>query len=143
MSKSKRGSLGIAIAVALFLLPDSVGILAQETPIVVHVYRTHGAVAYTVDSRRVDLTFSGNLLRLLATASEKRGRKAPVVVLLDPGVPIEQIDYIEGVAAKVPLDELHYFEASRQTGRMAEIKFGPTIPYSTNPPLVRDPLGKP
>ena len=142
MLESKRGTLALLLAVALFLLCDCFATSAQQEPILVHVYKTHGAVTYTVDSRRADLTPSGNLLRLLATASEKRGRHAPVVVLLDPSAPIEQIDYIEGVAAKVPLNDLHYFEASRQTGKMAEINFGPTIPYSTNPPLGHDPLGK-
>jgi len=101
----------------------------------VEVFKTPHGVGYRVDSQRADLTPGANLLRLLALAREKHGATAPVMVLLDPRVPIEQIDYVDGVAAKVPLGNLHYFEFSRDTQKMAEIKFGPTIPYSKNPPL--------
>lgn len=60
------------------------GVAAQNQPIVVQVFKTPHGIAYNVDSKRVDLTASENLLRLLAVASEKHGAHAPVVVLVDP-----------------------------------------------------------
>lgn len=136
-----RGTLPFLLAAVFLLVSYPAGTTAQSGPIVVEVYKTPRGAGYKVDSRTADLSQNGNLLRLLGLAYERHGPNTPVVVLLDPRVPIEQIGYIEGVAAKVPLNNLHYFEGSRETDKMVEIKFGPTIPYSTNPPLDRDPLG--
>ena len=129
------------MAVTFLLASYAPGTRAQNSPIVVEVYKTPRGVGYRVDSKRADLSPTGNLLRLLGVAYEKHGANAPVVVLIDPRVPIEQIDFIDGVAAKVPLTNLRFFEFSHQTGKMAEIKFGPTLTYSTNPPLDGVPLG--
>jgi len=130
-----RETLPLLFAALILLMSYPARTTAQNGPIVVEVYKTARGTGYKVDSRTADLSQNGNLLRLLGVAYEKHGPNTPVVVLLDPHVSIEQIDFVDGVAAKVPLTYLRYFRFSRQTGKMTEIKFGPTLPYSTSPPL--------
>jgi hypothetical protein len=117
------------------------GAIASARPTVVEVEKTQRGVAYKVDGQRADLTATTNLLYLLNRVCEKRGPNAPIVVLLDPRVPIDQIGNVDGTAGKAQLNNLRYFVLDRDTQKMSEIKWGPAVPYSTNPPINRDPPG--
>lgn len=105
----------------------------NPTPIVVRIAKTPRGVAYEVDSKPVSPTPTTNLLYLLGRAYNERGSNARVVVLFDPRVSISDIWNLDGVAAKVPLSNIRYFVFSRESGVMSELKWGPTVPFSTNP----------
>jgi hypothetical protein len=137
LGKAARPLLA-AVVLSLALHPHRTE--GQTTPTVVEVYETPRGVAYRIDSRPADRTAETSLLRLLSLVYEKHGADAPVVVLLDPGVPISQISNVDGTAGKAQLNNLRYFVIDRGTQKMTEIKWGPTVPYSRNPPPDPDPL---
>lgn len=110
------------------------GAIASTRPTVVEVEKTQRGVAYKVDGQRADLTATTSLLYLLNRVCEKRGSNTPIVVLLDPRVPIDQIGNVDGTAGKAQLNNLRYFVLDRDTQKMSEIKWGPAVPFSKNPP---------
>ncbi len=129
-------AVSLAFAASLSVPLHPAGKQGQNTPpTVVEVDKTPRGVAYKVDGQRADLTATTSLLYLLNRVCEKRGPNAPIVVLLDPRVPIDQIWNVEGTAGKAQLNNLRYFVLDRDTQKMSEIKWGPAVPYSTNPPL--------
>jgi len=130
----------LVVAVGLFLALHPNRTEGQNTPTIVEVYKIPRGVAYRVDSKPADLTATTSLLHLLALVYEKRGADAPVVVLLDPRVPIDQIWNVDGTAGKAQLTNLRYFVINRDTQKMVEIKWGSAVPYSKNPPIDPDPL---
>lgn len=127
--------LTTALLCAMF---HSYSAAAQNSPTVVEVHKSTHGVAYNVDSRPADLTPTTSLLHLLALVHEKRGAGAPVVVLLDAAVPINQIWNVDGTAGKAQLTNVRYFIVDRDTQKMVEIKWGPILPYSKDPLVDRD-----
>lgn len=98
-------------------------------PIVVRIEHTKNGLFYEVDSRK-----SADLLLSLSQLRQQRGASCPVIALLDPQVPVNWIDGIDGIAAKAELTNVRVFVVNHETKKMAEILELPAIPYSTNPP---------
>lgn len=142
-TKALAPTLVLAVSFALSISAHAAGSHAAPqgtAPTVLEVSKTPRGVAYKVDSKRADLTPATSLLHLLALVYQKRGAKAPVVVLLDPRVPIDQIWNVDGTLGKAQLTNVRYFIVDRPTQKMVEIKWGSAMPYSKNPPIDRDPL---
>jgi len=107
----------------------------NEQSTVVELSKAPHGVRYRVDSRPTGNTATTDILYVLNQVREKRGQDAPVIVLIDPQVSIDEIWNLEAVADKAQLNNLRFFVRTRDPEKMAEIKWGPTMPYSTNPPL--------
>lgn len=108
--------------------------VAQNSPpTVVRLDKAPHGIAYTVDSRRTGSTATTDILYSLNQVKSERGSKAPVVVLVDPRVSITDIRNFDGIAGKAQLDNIRYFVINRESGFMWELKWGPTMPISTNP----------
>ncbi len=105
----------------------------NAVPTVVRIDKTPRGVAYKVGSKPVSLTPTSNLLYLLNRVNDERGANTSVVVLIDPRVPINEIWNVDGVAGKAQLTNLRYFVFDRDTEKMVELKWGPAVPFSTNP----------
>ena len=122
------------IAGALFATPLSEsqspsGGLSQK-PIVVMAEGSKGHVNYRIDSQPVT-----DLLLSLSRLEEKRGAHCPVVALVDPRLPIEEIWNIDGTAGKAQLTNGRFFVFFRDTGKMSELRQLPAVPFSTSPPM--------
>ncbi len=103
----------------------------NEKPVALVVEKKQGRVTYKVDSKPA----KPDLLYILNQVRNQRGPDDPLVVLIDSRVPMDEISNVGGVAGKAGLKNLRFFVFNRETDRMAEIKFGPGIPFTTNPPL--------
>jgi hypothetical protein len=97
-------------------------------PTIVEIKKTRHGVLYKVDSQPVTLTPNGNLLYLLNLVHNRRGSKAPVLVLIDPQVSIEDVWNLDGVAAKAQLDSVRYFVRIPRSENMTELRLGPSVP---------------
>jgi hypothetical protein len=111
------------------------GATQNAAPTVVQVDKAPRGVTYKVNSKSTGSTPTTDLLYALNRVREERGSSAPVVVLIDPRVPIDQVWNIDGTAGKAQLTNLRYFVFNRDTEKMSELKWGPSIPLSTNPPV--------
>lgn len=109
--------------------------MLNAAPTVVRIDKTPRGVDYKVDSKPIGLTPTTNLLYVLNRVNDERGSNTPVVVLIDPRVPITEIWNFDGVAGKAQLRNIRYFVFNREAERMSEIKWGPSIPFTTNPPV--------
>ncbi|MBZ5644121.1 MAG: hypothetical protein LAO19_15270 [Acidobacteriia bacterium] len=108
--------------------------MAQHSPpTLVRLDKAPHGIAYTVDSRRTGSTATTDILYVLNQVKSERGSIAPVVVIVDPRVSITDIWNFDGIAGKAQLDNLRYFVINRESGVMSELKWGPTVPISTNP----------
>ena len=108
--------------------------VAQNSPpAVVRLDKVPLGIAYTVGSRRTGSTATTDILYALNQVKSERGSKAPVVVIVDPRVSITDIWNLDGIAGKAQLDNVRYFVINRESGVMSELKWGPTVPISTNP----------
>jgi hypothetical protein len=142
-TKALTAMLVLAVSFALSIsghAADSQATPEGTAPTVVEVSQTPRGVAYKVDSKQADLTPATSLLHLLALVYQKRGAKAPVVVLLDPRVPIDQIWNVDGTLGKAQLTNVRYSIVDRPTQKMVEIRWGSAMPYSKDPPIDPDPL---
>lgn len=107
----------------------------NDLPAIVHVDKTPQGIVYKVGSKAVGSTPTTDLLYALNRVRDERGPDVSVVILVDPHVPIEQLWNVEGTAGKAQLTNLHFFVLNRDTEKMSEIKWGRSIPISTNPPV--------
>jgi hypothetical protein len=124
-----------AMALVPSLYPVRSAGQSENTPTtVVEIAKTPRGVVYKVDSRPTGSTPTTDILYAFNQVQHERGSNAPVVVLIDPRVPINRIWDIDGTAAKAQLSNLRYFVLIPDTKNMAEIKWGPVIPVSTHPP---------
>jgi hypothetical protein len=103
-------------------------------PIVIRIDKTLRGVTYEVNSTPTGSTASTDILHLLAELQHQRGSNTPVLVLLDPRVPIEQIWNVNGIAGKAQLDNIRFFVLDPDTEKMVQIKWESAVPFSTNPP---------
>jgi hypothetical protein len=99
----------------------------QES-IVIMAEQTKGHVSYRVDSEPAT-----DLLLSLARLEKQRGPNCPVLVFLDPRLPIQEMWTIDGVAGKAQLANVRYFIVFRDTGKMSELHRMPAVPFSKNP----------
>jgi hypothetical protein len=136
MGVPKRNNLGLLLVAAAFCIsssyaqpPKTQTRESRDLPTVVRVDKIRRGIEYQVDSKP-----TADLLYALNDVHDKRGSKAPVIVLLDPRVPIDQISNVDGTAGKAQLDNLRFFVFDLDTRKMTEIKWGDTFPYSANPP---------
>ena len=102
-------------------------------PTVVRMDKTPHGIAYKVNSKPVGHTVATDILRTLSLVHDERGSDAPVVVLVDPNVTITDIRNFDGVAGKAQLKNIRFFVLNIDSGVMAELKWGPSLPISTNP----------
>jgi hypothetical protein len=125
----------LCLIVGMLWLPTSVRSEgAPETdsqkPIVVIAEGTKGHVAYKIESQPV-----ADLLLSLSRLERKRGPDCPVIALIDPRLPIEEIWSIDGTAGKAQFTKVRFFVFFNETGKMSELRQMPAVPFSTNPPL--------
>ena len=140
MSSVQRLLFAMAL-VALVLLGREArgqqGAPVRPAPIVILAHLVKGRIVYTVDSKPA----LPNLLRVLSTLEEERGKDCPVVALVDDRAPISEFGNIDGTAGKAQLTNIRLFTFTHDGRMMSEIRWLPAVPYSTNPPISRDPLG--
>jgi hypothetical protein len=108
----------------------------QGKPIVILAEIAKGRVVYEVDSKPA----LPDLLSVLGSLEEQRGKDCPVIALIDSRAPISEFGNIDGTAGKAQLTNIRYFAFTPGAGRMSEIRWLPSVPYSTDPPMSRDPL---
>ena len=135
-------AVSIAIYAVMLFIAGFPASLAQNSrgtvrphPVVVRIDKVSKGVQCRVDSKVITETPAGDLLYALNQIRAHRGEDVPVVVLLDPRVPIEKIWDVDGTASKAQLNNLHFFVFDLDTKLMTEIKLVRSVPYSANPPL--------
>jgi hypothetical protein len=98
--------------------------------ITVMVKKTQGRVGYEVESKAVSDPFAplGELLK-------QRGEGCPVIVILPWDATFREEMDMEVIASKVGFKTVRSFLYKRDTGFMVEVKWGPSIPFTTNPPV--------
>ncbi|HEX9222602.1 MAG TPA: hypothetical protein VF860_04670 [Candidatus Acidoferrales bacterium] len=101
----------------------------REKPIVVTVLKTHGRISYKIESKPVEDPLSplGDLLR-------ERGGDCPVVAILPWDATFREEYDVEVIASKAGFKNVRSFVYDPQRGFMAEIRWGPSLPFTTNPP---------
>jgi len=105
---------------------------AHAMPIVVVAEVVHGRMTYTVDSKPV----ARDLLDAIGVAGEKRGWDCPVIALVDVRARIDEIGTIDGVAGKAGFQKpVRFFVFNKESGKMSTVEFGPSVPFTTNPPI--------
>ena len=101
---------------------------ACEVPVLVEVKKDRGHVGYKVDSKNVT-----NPLAALGKVLKKKGSSCPVVALFGWDASLREVYDIEVTGSKAGFRIVRSFVV--KDGFMSEIKFGPGIPLSSNPPL--------
>jgi hypothetical protein len=123
----------LCLIVGLFATLNSVRLEGAPTddqkPIVIMAEGTKGHVVYKVDSQPV-----ADLLLSLSRLEKQRGSNCPVIALIDPRLPIDEIWTIDGTAGKAQFTKVRFFIFFNETGKMAELRQMPAVPFSTNPP---------
>jgi hypothetical protein len=100
----------------------------SQRAIVVMAEGAKGRVNYRIDSQPIT-----DLLLSLSRLEEERGPHRPIVVLIDPRLPIEEIWNIDGTAGKAQFANVRFFVFFRDTGKMSELRQLPAVPFSTSP----------
>jgi hypothetical protein len=99
-----------AVAFLTWLHPASGRVsLPHAAPTVVRIDKTPRGVAYKVDSKPITDTPTTNLLYVLNRVNDEHGSNSPVVVLIDPRVPIIEMWNFNAVAGKAQLANIRYF----------------------------------
>jgi hypothetical protein len=101
---------------------------ACEVPVLVEVKRDRGHINYKIDSKIVT-----DPLDAFAKVAKQKGSSCPVVALFSWGASLREVYDIEATASKAGFRTVRSFVV--KNGFMSEIKFGPGIPLSSNPPL--------
>ena len=102
----------------------------KEKPVVILAEIVNGRIHYKVDSKPALPDF----LRVLSLVEEQRGKDYPVIALIDSRASFDEVGNIDGTAGKAQLTNIRYFVFNKASGKMAEIHYGPDIPFSPNPP---------
>jgi hypothetical protein len=105
----------------------------RPKPTVVEVDKTPGGVTYKVDSEPTGSKPTDDLLHALNQVADQNGVNHPVLVFLDPRLPLDEIWNMNGVAGKAQLTNLRFFIFFRENQKMTEIKWTPFVPFSTSP----------
>ena len=106
----------------------------KETPktaktIMLNVKKVHGQISFEIDSKIVKPS-----LHALGELYERGGRDCTLVVVLPLTVTFREANDVEMMADKVGFKTIRSFSYNPDTGFMAEIKWGRSIPYTTSPP---------
>lgn len=132
-------SVGISLLAAVAAVSTLLHARRSQTatqipaPTVVRIDKTPDGIAYKVNSKPTGHTATTDILRALNLINEERGANAPVVVLVDDHVSFAEVWNFEGVAGKAQLNNLRFFVFNRESEKMSELKWGPTVPFSTHP----------
>jgi|GEM_PF-6939860 hypothetical protein len=129
-----------ALATASFALAGLAGgqnTRQEEKPVVIMAEMVDGRIHYKVDSKPA----LPDILRVLSLVEEQRGKDCPVVALVDSRAPFDEIGNIDGIAGKAQLTNVRYFVFNKASGKMAEVRYGPDMPFSPNPDISRHPPG--
>lgn len=127
--------LATSILLPIFIAKRSRATAQNSTPFVVRMSKAPRAYTYKVNPKPKGYRPDDNLLRILDLVYDERGPNSPVIVLVDPHISFTEIWDFDGVADKAQLKNVHYFVFNPETKVMTELKWGPTVPYSNNPPL--------
>lgn len=100
---------------------------------VVQMDKTPQGIVYKVNSKPTGHTATTDILRALNLINEEHGANAPVVVLVDDRASFAEVWNFEGVVGKAQLNNLRYFVFNRESEKMSELRWGPTVPFSTHP----------
>lgn len=87
-------------------------------------------VTYKVDAKDA----LPNLLRVLNTVGDQRGRDTRVIVLVDSRAPITEIGNIDGTLGKAGFTKVRFFVFNKEANVMSTVEFGRTLPFSARPP---------
>jgi hypothetical protein len=92
-----------------------------------------------VQNHRVTYKVNGrdalpDLLRVLNTVADQRGRNTRVIVLVDSRAPIAEIGNIDGTLGKAGLEKARFFIFNKEASVMSTVEFGRTVPFSARPP---------
>lgn len=131
----RRSTLVPLLCLALATSAACAGSERSRSPAIVEMIRRAHGVQYSVNSRSTGSTATTDILYMLNQIHKQRGANAPVIVLVDPSVSIDDIWNLQGIADKAQLNNVHFFVRTRDPRKMAEIKWGPLLPYSTTPHL--------
>ena len=118
------------------LLALSVGTprtVSQENgkePIVILAEVQNHKVTYKVNGRDA----LPDLLRMLNTVGDQRGRDTRVIVLLDSRAPITEIGNLDGTLGKAGFEKVRFFVFNKEANVMSTVEFGRSVPFSTRPP---------
>ncbi len=136
MTLDLRAAVLFFAMAALFLgsgserLPKHQSHSQAEKTIAVTVKKAQGRVSYEVESKAVNDPF-GPLVKLL----RQRGEDCPVIVILPWDATFREEYDVRVIASKAGFKTIRSFLYNRDRGFMAEVKWGPSIPFSTNPPV--------
>jgi hypothetical protein len=123
------------LAVALLVFSAaSPKLFSQENlrpgePLIILAELKDHRVAYKVDSRDA----LPDLLSILNTIREKRGRDTRVIVLVDSRAPITEIGNIDGTLGKAGLAKARFFVFNKEANVMSTVQFGRPLPFSASP----------
>lgn len=133
MTRLVRASLLFLGVIALFSPPVpsiATQVPAQTAkPIVFMLSKNNGKLSYSVESKMVK-----DPLRGLGEQVEQKGENYPVVIFFTTNVTFEEESDIELTANKAGFKNVRSFCRSRDSELMQELKWGPSIPFSTSPP---------
>lgn len=112
---------------------DPIGV--PHKPTIIMVEKAGGHTTYKVDSKPAGHVATDNILYVLQDVADRRGVNHPVLVYLDPRVPIEETWTLNGIASKAQLNNLRFFAFYSKDHKMiTEIKLTPFSPFTTSPP---------
>ena len=123
---STVATVGLAVAT----LARGQGARQEQKPVVILAEIVNGRIHYKVDSKPA----LPDILRVLSIVEEQRGKNCPVIALVDSRASFDEIGNIDGVAGKAQLTNIRYFVFNKESGKMAELHYGPDMPFSLNPP---------
>jgi hypothetical protein len=117
----------LALSVAT---PRTVSQENGKEPIVILAAVQNHKVTYKVNSRDA----LPDLLRMLNTVGDQRGRDTRVIVLLDSRAPITEIGNLDGTLGKAGFEKVRFFVFNKEANVMSTVEFGRSVPFSTRPP---------
>lgn len=100
----------------------------DQKTVVIRIDKRQGKLRYIVDSQAVS-----DPLQALTDLLKNKGADAPVIALFNWDATLQQIYDVEILASKAGFKTVRPFVV--RNGFMVEIKFGPSVPLTSNPPL--------
>jgi hypothetical protein len=101
---------------------------SDQRTVVIRIEKKQGQIRYIVDSQRV-----ADPLPALTDLLKSQGADSPVIALFNWDATLQQVYDVEILASKAGFKTVRPFVV--KNGFMVEIKFGPSVPLSSNPPL--------
>jgi hypothetical protein len=125
----------LVAAALLFFSVSTPRIVSQEggkpgEPLIVLAEVQNHKVTYKVDGREA----VPDLLRVLNTVGDQRGRDIKVIVLVDARAPITEIGNVDGTLGKAGFEKARFYVFNKEANVMSTVEFGRTVPFSMRPP---------